>query len=40
MVLRPNIPAGLSMIHVIDRVLDVPSDKGALAYISMSGQPE
>lgn len=33
MVLRPNIPAGHSVIHVIDRVLDMPSDKSALAYV-------
>jgi hypothetical protein len=33
MILRPNIPAGNSLIHVIDRVLDPPSDKSLLAYL-------
>ncbi|KAK7482161.1 hypothetical protein BaRGS_00026626 [Batillaria attramentaria] len=40
MVLRPNIPAGRAMIHIIDRVLDIPSNYGLLGYISDSSQPD
>ncbi|XP_070178642.1 fasciclin-1-like isoform X4 [Littorina saxatilis] len=40
MILRPNIPAGNSYIQVIDRVLDIPSDKSVLGYISLSEQSD
>lgn len=40
MVLRPNIPAGRSMIHIIDRVLDFPSHYSILGYVSLSTQPD
>ncbi|PVD36338.1 hypothetical protein C0Q70_03317 [Pomacea canaliculata] len=40
LILRPNIPAGRSMIHVVDRVLELPSKYGVKGFISLPGQPD
>ncbi|KAL8584090.1 hypothetical protein ACOMHN_022430 [Nucella lapillus] len=40
LILKPNKQAGQAIIHVIDRVLEVPSDKSILGYISLAGQPD
>lgn len=40
MVVRPNIPAGRSLIHIIDRVLEAPSNYGLLGYISLGSQDD
>lgn len=39
-ILKPNINAGQAIIHIIDRVLEVPSDKSILGYISLQGQQD
>ncbi|XP_076439130.1 fasciclin-1-like [Babylonia areolata] len=40
MLLKPNIQAGSSIIHIVDRVLEVPADKTILGYISQQGQAD
>ncbi|XP_025082333.1 fasciclin-1-like [Pomacea canaliculata] len=40
LILRPNIPAGRSMIHVVDRVLELPSQYGIKGFISLKEQPD